>query len=353
MFLPQDNRVAEAVSRQLQSRWRRGSKGFMSFDCPMCVERGENADKRHRGGVNMGSGDIGVFCFNCGFKSRFCMGSPMGGNFQRFLERIGVPRIEVLRLNHWALSKARDAQQFERENPGVAPAGPPQLPSIELPEGSRTLVAWAEDGCDDPDFLQAATYLLSRGEAVSQAADYYWTPNTADNLHKRVIIPCTLGDRLVGWTARVAGHSGIDRKYIKKWPSDFLFNADALAKEGRNTVIITEGVLDALALDAVGTGGASLNTRQIAWINASPKRKILLPDRDQAGRKLVDIAVENGWSVAFPATGKTTWWEPDVKDAASASERYGILWTLRSVLASAVTNPAQIRAYIRLSSVTE
>lgn len=344
-----DNRVANAITRHLQSRWRRGSAGFMAFNCPMCIERGETQDRRHRGGVLIEGSCVGVFCFNCGFRTKYTMGKPLGGNVQQFLERIGVPRIEVKRISHWALSLAKSGQAASAAPPSSPASPPPPAPEAALPPQAQRLQEWVDDGCDDPGFIDAARYLLSRGDAVARATDYYWTPCTDDDLNRRLIIPCLLGARIVGWTARAAGPDGLRPKYIKKWPPDFLFNADALLAEDRNCVIVTEGVLDALALDAVGTGGARLNAKQVAWINSSPKRKIVLPDRDRAGDRLVDVAIENGWSVAFPGVGRSTWWEPDVKDAAEASKRYGRLWTLRSVIATATENQAQIKTFLGLS----
>ena len=53
---------------------------------------------------------------------------------------------------------------------------------------------------------------------------------------------------------------------------------------------------------------------------------MLVPDRDKAGQKLIDDALEYGWSVSFPE------WEADVKDINAAVIRYGKLFTLKSNL---------------------
>jgi hypothetical protein len=62
-----------------------------------------------------------------------------------------------------------------------------------------------------------------------------------------------------------------------------------------------------------------------------------VPDRDRSGKRLLDKALEYGWAVSFPL------WEPDVKDCADAHQRYGKLYTLRSILADTETSALKIK----------
>ena len=66
------------------------------------------------------------------------------------------------------------------------------------------------------------------------------------------------------------------------------------------------------------------------------KRVVLLADSDKAGMDMVKKAVERGWEVAFPE------WT-DCKDAADAQMKYGRLFTVKSILESAVRNPTKIK----------
>jgi len=61
------------------------------------------------------------------------------------------------------------------------------------------------------------------------------------------------------------------------------------------------------------------------------------PDRDKNGGTLVDVALNNNWSVSFPL------WENGIKDAAKATEKYGRILTLQSILDSAEENPTTIK----------
>ena len=79
-----------------------------------------------------------------------------------------------------------------------------------------------------------------------------------------------------------------------------------------------------------------MNIEQGNIIDSLNKRVILLPDRDKAGVKLTEAAIERGWHVSFPE------WE-DCKDAGDAQIKYGRLFTVKSILDSAITNPTKIR----------
>ena len=53
---------------------------------------------------------------------------------------------------------------------------------------------------------------------------------------------------------------------------------------------------------------------------------IVVPDRDRAGVKLIDNAIEYGWSVSFPV------WQETCKDINEAVVKYGRLFVLKSII---------------------
>jgi len=67
------------------------------------------------------------------------------------------------------------------------------------------------------------------------------------------------------------------------------------------------------------------------------KQIIVVPDRDKAGSKLVEQAIEQGWSVSLPE------WADDINDIGDAVQRYGRLYTLHSIAVSAEDSPLKIR----------
>jgi DNA primase len=70
---------------------------------------------------------------------------------------------------------------------------------------------------------------------------------------------------------------------------------------------------------------ADINDAQVRLIRSLGKQVIVVPDQDAAGMKLVDRAVELGWSVSMPE------W-PDCKDVNDAVIKYCKLATLITIL---------------------
>lgn len=334
-----DQPVWDAIITYASARARRGTGDFsLKINCPMCTSRGQSADKRYRCGIIHASDHIGANCFNCGFTSKFVVGSPLSRNMMAFLANLGVPEREIKTIQHRMLEVARFSETAEKIQPAFhAPCFQPS----ELPPGSRSLEHWADDGCDDANYLAVVTYLLNRGEVAALACPYYWTPDPAKMLNRRLIIPCLHDKHLVGWIGRSI--DPIKQKYYKQVPKDFLFNSRFITEHDRKYVFIVEGTFDALVIDGVAAMGATLNAQQIHWISQSGKVAVVIPDRDIPGKRLAEIGVQQGWHVAIPNYGGHHWWHDDVKDVDEAVTRYGKLYTLQSIVSSMTNDPQAIR----------
>ncbi len=81
-----------------------------------------------------------------------------------------------------------------------------------------------------------------------------------------------------------------------------------------------------MCIGGIGIMSNQCSETQAQIIDTLGREVILVPDRDRAGQKLVDDALEYGWSVSFPD------WEADVKDVNDAVVRYGKLFTLKSII---------------------
>lgn len=319
---------------------------FVNVNCPMCSSRGESEDKRQRCGIKHDLSGIGIYCFNCGFKARYRAGGPLSRNMRDFLHNVGVSSLDVQRMAHHALALRQMANRISERTAQETIQAPVITTTHRLPADALPIKRWADEGCDDPDFLEVCAYLLTRGDVLVDAVDYHWSPSTDHALKHRLIIPFRHGGEIVGWTARRV-RDGIDPKYWTTAPRDFLYNVAALENPNRRVVVLVEGIFDAIALDCVGLLGARLNERQAAWINHFGKEVIVLPDQDRAGKRLVETALRHGWKVAFPRLSTAQFWDRDVKDAAEAVRRYDRLWTLHSVIASAESSKFQIEANAR------
>ena len=125
-------------------------------------------------------------------------------------------------------------------------------------------------------------YLLERGVSVEQMEEYGIRYCYSGSYSGRIIVPCFYKGDLVTFVARdVFGKSS--RKYLNpigNKQSDFLFNYDRV---GSDTVVLTEGVFDAISasavLPAVASFGKSLSQRQIGLLNRF-KNVIFYWDKD-------------------------------------------------------------------------
>lgn len=335
--------VSQAVREALAVRQKKTTRtGFTDICCPMCVQRRQpRPDRKFRCGIIFTNG-IGINCFNCGLKAQWRVGDRLTHTMRQFLIALGVSSQEVSKLAYWAtqihvMLGSQPELQAKLELTVM-----PDYPGIKLPEQAKTLERWLEDGCDDPNLLETVEYLLSRGSVVQHATSYYWSPT----LPRRLVIPCYQDHRLVGWTARGISDD-VEPKYWKETPANFLFNTEFMTAPYRRFVMIVEGVFDAMAIDGVAALGASLNDVQIAWIRQCQKQPIVIADRDETGRRLVEIAIEQQWPVATMHYGRNQWWDADVKDADAAVKRYGRLYTIQSILANLTWNKEQIRQRVR------
>lgn len=305
----------------------------------MCTLLGHSRrDRFSRCGIKFVIDGIIVRCFNCHFKTGYRVGLPLGRKMRSFLEQLGVPPREVKLLGLWA-EQVRHQGGHDFSLPKDYSALP-QFYDMALPPDARSLEEWADLDCNDPDYITAVGYLLSRGETAATATTYYWTPD--EKLRQHLIIPCYQQHRIVGWVARATSNN-IEPRYHRQTPSNLLFNVDLLHVPHRSYVFVVEGVFDALCIEGVAALGGTLNAQQIAWIDQSQKQKVVVPDRDRAGMDLVEVAIEQGWWVAIPCYGKHQWWDLDIKDPAAAVERYGKLYTIQSIIATMTKDAGQIR----------
>jgi hypothetical protein len=342
-----DDFVWAAITRSLPASGRRSATNFTNINCPMCIYRSKNktADKERKCGLKRDHQGIGIFCFRCGFKSRFVIGDLLSMSMKRFLFELGNSETEVRRMD----LKAATYREMLGSNPEAAAMIPslqrPSFPAAKLPEGSQSFTKLAEQGCTDPDFIAAATYLFNRGDPVANCAEFYWSPDKKDDMNRRIILPFYFDGRVVGYTARFIDKTPGKNRYHSQVPTNYLLNYKVLESQSQNVLLI-EGVLDAKVMGGISPLGAKLSPVQIAQINATGQRKIVVPDRDKAGERLIQVALKEGWHVAFPTLkeghGFNNWWDDDVGDCAEATKRYGKLYVLRSIMETATANPLEI-----------
>ncbi len=304
------------VISYLPAKRKQTASGWISFNAACCVHKGETADRRQRGGIKPGNdGSWSYHCFNCGFTASFVVGRTLTFKARRLLEWMGVPAEEIERINLESL-RHRNMEGLLSDRQRVAN----QLQSIEFEE--RDLPADTM-----PLSATAQTYLQARNMPTDYPFLYKTMPRPG------VVIPFTYDSQVVGHATRFLD----DRtpRYINDTPPGYVFGTDLQGRDWRY-VLVVEGVFDALCVGGLAVLHADINDAQARLIRSLDRQVIVVPDQDAAGMRLVDRAVELGWSVSMPA------WPADVKDVNDAVIRWGRVATVITILQARETSPIKI-----------
>jgi hypothetical protein len=348
---------------QLLPAKRKPSNGWISFNAVCCPYNGESTDTRGRGGVRPNpDGSVNYHCFNCGFKTGFYPGRPMGFKFRKLLTWLGADNNTVQRLVMEALRIKELVPVEERApvpevevsyKPRPLPADSASIMQwttqvkLGLPYKETGEVEWQDVWNAIPDQLRIAIEYLYRRSIDVRKYDFYITDTTAYNLNKRIIIPFTWKNQIIGYTAR-ALTDDVKPKYHNSHDSNYVFNIDKQLPDAR-FVLVVEGPFDAMSIDGVAILGNECSETQAEIIEGLDRDVIVVPDFDRhidkrgkeawPGQALIDKAIEYGWGVAFPVWRE----DADCKDVSSAVEKYGKLFALKAIVDSVERNPVKIR----------
>lgn len=355
------NLIQQEIMNLLPAR-RKNSSKWISFNAVCCVYNRETADTRGRGGLLPNpDGSVSYHCFNCGFKTGFYPGRPMGFKFRKLLKWLGADDNTVQRM-------VMEAMRLKDSMPEDTPAPPPVDISFKpraLPEESASIselctVIRLQLDYDNNGFVQesqvmelateqlidAANYLY-RDRKMDRKYEFYLTTDTSYNLHRRVIVPFYWRDQLIGYTAR-AIVDDVKPKYHSNYEPNYVFNINMQQPDAK-FVLVVEGPFDAMAVDGVATLSNDISETQAEIIEDLGRDVIVVPDFDRhidkrgrevwPGETLVNRAIEYGWAVSFPI------WREDheCKDVADAVKKYGKLFVLKSILDAVEKNPVKIK----------
>jgi len=335
--------VIDFVRSRVPVGYKTTPNGWYSGNCPMCIHNGQpRNDTRKRGGFHFDSDSFQYNCFNCGFKAGWSEGRSISPRLQQLLELgLGVDRAEVQRLK-LELVRDQELRHVVRDNVEVEKPLIFDWPEKPLPVVAHSLYDWGrhflDSGEDPTDYAKVLEYATSR-QFTLEDKRLYWCNNAIHGLNKRLLIPFTYKGKSVGYTARlVEKASDTIPKYFMQQPRDFVFNLDSQKRE-RKYLIVVEGPIDALHLDGVAICGSQMSETQARIIEkySINKQIIAVPDRDKASKKFVNSALKRNWNVSFPP------WEDSCKDIGDAVNKYGRLFTLKSVLSSVYDNSGKIK----------
>ncbi len=302
--------IADTLLSYLPPKRKHTPSGWISFNAPCCVHNGTGADTRQRGGFIVNGGDaVSYHCFNCGFKASWQPGRTLSPKLKKLMQWFNVPDDIITKLTFDALRLKEDADAGTQQK--LVPTFTPRA----LPLDSKPL----EECTNNKHIVPVLEYLQSR-QVFLDDYSFYWTHKAG--FKNRVIIPFYYHNQVVGWTARsVNGHNP---KYISEQQPGYVFNLDKQHWD-RKFVIVVEGPFDAIAVDGVALLGSEVKEGQHLLINQLQREVIVVPDRDSAGKKLVEQAIEFGWTVSMPE------WPEGVKDVSDAVKILGkpaVLWLI-------------------------
>ncbi len=333
--------IQQTVLQLLPARKKTGQNGWISFNAPCCIHNGETADTRGRGGVKTNNGQISYHCFNCGYTTSFIPGRHLSFKFRKLLSWLGADDLTIRRL---VIDAVRLREIIAPEDLVKEPVEEIKYEARALPEGVVSFEQWVsyitlqDENYQLPEQLvNAVTYINQRGidtDLSTRKYEFYLTDNEAYNLHRRIIIPYYYHGEIVGFTAR-AIEDGIKPKYWSSHPADFVFNLDNQRPDSK-FVVVCEGPFDAMAIDGVAVSGAEISDTQIEVIDRLQREVIVVPDTDRAGRKLIDRAIEAGWTVSFPI------WMETCKDINEAVVKHGKMFVLKCILEARETSRLKI-----------
>jgi hypothetical protein len=304
------NEIQSTLLALLPPNRKQTSGGWESFNAVCCHRRGEKPDSRKRGGIKV-DGDAWTYhCFNCGFKAGWSPGKLLSSNTKNLFKWLGLNDLDVGKLNLVAM-------KHQENMPNVKKALNFTLHEVSLPEDSKLLTKWIEEGVDVTPMIE---YILNRGMDIDWY-DWMWSP--APGYKDRLLIPFYQDGKIVGYTGRKITDG--KPKYLTESQSGYVFNLDRQARD-RKFVIVLEGQFDAIAIDGVAIMTNEPNDTQVARLQSLGKEIICVPDKDQPGAKMLKHAIKNEWSVSLPP------WGDDVKDVADAVNKYGRLYVLATIL---------------------
>ena len=315
--------VIETVLTFLPAKRKTTPSGWTSFNAPCCIHNGETRDQKQRGGVIQEGNGISYHCFNCGYKASWQPGRPFSHKLRKLLQWFGAPDDVINKV----------AFDVMRENEGVEVkqrlAELPTFNTVPLPDDAIKIT----DITNFDKYSMAVLEYMAARNLNTDDTNYYWSPSLG--YRDRLIIPFYFEGRVVGWTGRSVLPDK-KPKYLTEVQPGFVYGLDEQSFK-KSFAILCEGQLDAIHIEGCAIGGSEISDQQAMLLNRLQKQIIVVPDRDSAGKKLVEQAIELGFSVSMPE------WEQGINDIGDAVSKYGRLYTLYSITNSADESPLKIR----------
>lgn len=311
-------------------RTKVAAKGWITSNAVCCHHNGHSADSKGRGGLLPAEDDgISYHCFNCGFTASWKAGRRLSYKMRKLLQWMGLDQDLIQSFSLFALGNLDSSLEVRKEAIRELPTYPTSDPCP-----GKSIIDWLNTDIDEKDkqqLAEAVAYIESRGLS-EKLAQFNWSAE--ESLRRRVLVPFSWLGNPVGYSSRLFQDGAM--RYLKHCPSDFVFNYDRQLHDAKFCLVV-EGLFDAVAVDGLAVLHNECSEQQALVIESLNRNIVVVADRDKAGLNLIKNSIEYGWNVAFPD------WHDDIKDTAAAVERYGQLFTMKSILDSVETSNLKIQ----------
>ena len=317
--------VKETLLQFAPIKRKQTPSGWISFNAPCCHHNGTSADTRGRGGlIGNTDGGISYHCFNCGYKASWQPGRNLSYKMKNLMKWFNAPDDVITKL-------ALDVMKLnEGETDNFYTVQLPTFVDVELPQDAKPI---KDIENDIPTHLIDVLKYMKERNLYLDDYNFYWSPSLG--YRDRLIIPFYYNKKIVGFTARTFLPNKRP-KYLSNQQPGYVFNFDEQRPE-KIFVIVCEGPIDAIHVEGVAVLGSEIKDQQVAMINSLNKQVIVVPDKDKAGSKMIETALEQGWSVSMPDWGK------DINDIGDCVNQHGKLYTLYSIVNNSESSKLKIQ----------
>ena len=284
--------VLDFVRNMIPANWSSNPTGWVSGNCPMCVQNGESRpDTKGRGGFLFEEDKFRYNCFNCNYTTGWAEGKYFSSRLKRLMKQFGIEESDIQRLQLELLKEQDVATLLLKQKKRDEPV------HIDIQLHLQNQNRHQHNLLQERHLVEVPSLpnLYERGFDITDNRLWYSDTKTPARMYKRFIVPFFYKGIPVGYTARWIGNppEGMPKYYNQQPKNNFVYGLDSQTKD-KNVVIVTEGQLDAIFTDGVAIGSNNINDDQANIIDSLNKRVIVLPDADASGMKMVNKAVEAG-----------------------------------------------------------
>lgn len=317
------NRLETVVRQYIPIPAKTTPSGWYALRCPVCNDH----KYKKRGGWKFEDGKASYHCFNCAIAASYDNESGyLSEDMEKILNSFSVPENVIKQLKFDSFKNGKKKQGESKSQFDIVEPKP-----VTLPKHFYRLIA------DEDDVWSqiAEAYLNSRGIDIDDYKFYLSTGGSTPEdkrWTKRLIIPYYKGNNLVFYQGRdltdKAKTKYLSLEAVSK--GSVIYGFDQLYTNAEQPLFIVEGFFDAFHVGGVAVFGNEMSPQQLAYINSSPRRKIVVPDRRGDGQLLALQGLRQGWDVSVLPFD-------DCKDVDDAVNKHGKLFVIKTLLDRAVS----------------